>query len=105
MYGRRSGRPLTYENLEQRCLLSASGGVPVGDSAMTDVAMLAESAWLTAASTDRAGNSMADARNVGLLRGTQRFEDRVEWTDRHDVYRFDIGTSRSEEHTSELQSH
>ncbi|MEM9450518.1 MAG: S8 family serine peptidase [Cyanobacteria bacterium P01_E01_bin.6] len=45
-------------------------------------------------SVDQAGNSQATARNIGVVRGTQRYEDSVSDRDRIDYYRFSLPNRR-----------
>jgi subtilisin family serine protease len=45
---------------------------------------------LSAAPTDQAGNTLATARNIGTLSGSQTFSDFVGGVDTNDYYRFDL---------------
>ena len=47
------------------------------------------------ASADGAGNTLASARNIGTLTGTQTFRDWVGRTDLNDCYRFDLAQAGS----------
>lgn len=48
---------------------------------------------LAANRLDRAGNSLAAARNVGVLRGSVSFQDFVGSVDTNDYYRFSVGNT------------
>ncbi len=50
---------------------------------------------LSASAADGAGNTLATARNVGSLNGTQSFSDWVGRTDVNDYYRFDLSQASS----------
>lgn len=63
----------------------AENGLPSAADGVVGVALTA------AAVADRAGNTLARARDIGSLSGTQTFSDWVGLTDTNDYYRFQLG--------------
>jgi subtilisin family serine protease len=71
----------------------SSKGSPMTDELIAPSGTAQDHGALTIHLADNAGNSLATARNIGTLSGTQSFSDWVGSTDTNDFYRFSLSQS------------